>query len=1368
MLENRLESLEGRTLLSYTFVYTDVNNVTVNEAGGNDSFTVVNDGLGFLEYSIDGGGFTADWDPVAPGVQPIDASALSTVNIVRTGDNSAVQLGDSTFPSPASANLAHFDVVSGANTSNAVTIDESGGASGSTYDVDLGTTFSVTGPGINFTESAGISQGGITLFGADDSTTNVLSTFTDEPVSIVAGTGANNIINVGNDPGTPSSSTLASIHSLVTVSDPPGLATLHLLDAGDVTSADAIIEPGTVTGLGIGGGGSIVYAGGFFGGITTLVVDGGTNGASGITYFVIDTTADTTLNTSANDDTVNVFATGADAPLTIHGFDGRDKVNIGFFGSVLGILGDVTIDNFFDYTDINLDASFDTDDHEATLSGESPSTLTGLAPADIIYTTGDVGVLKIDTGPVGNQVLNVDFSTGNPIPAFPNPPAAGLVFNAGADFGDTPNSHALNIVGTLPSGEFAKETHNANDLTVFPHIGQYGSIAFVDSFATETTVNYTGLLPINDTAGAVDYVFNDFADDNSFTASDGLTVLGFDTIQFVNTPAIPPPTFETTNVANKTNITFNTTAGVGLIGVVNITTPSTGLATLTFNTITNGKNEVSFINTPPGVVTTLNGGTDEDVTNVTGQGVAASTTLFLNGNGSPDTLNYDAGGSIPAVTSPSPGVVLIELPGFGSVNASGYQIINIDNVGPIPIIPGPEESINTVEGFNLVDAIVGTFTAPLPPIFSFLGGLPASVFTAALDWRDPSSDLSAGTITQDAGNPSVYYITGTHTFPDTGSFTVDYTVTFSGATLSTTVDGATVTVHFAPSGPSAGTPASATVTEGPLFVSVFPIVGIEGRPIPAGPIATFVDAGGADLLTDYSATIDIFDSSGALVVSVPAASITQNSTAAQYTVNAPAFTLLEEGTYQVVVSVTDSDGPNPLTVSGASSAVIADAKLTSSANQPIVSTTEAILFPVPVFNLPVFNGPVASFTDANPGAAVSDFSALIDWGDGTPMTAGKVSALVGELGTEFIVSGKHTYADSGEDGNPGTFPIQVFIVDEGGARLIVENTAHVLDNSLDLTGQLNPSSDSGVSQFDGITNINQPNFFGTVEPFAHVALSATPADGSIGFIRLGQTQADSSGAWSITSNVIPDGRWVITANAVDQLGRTTDEIQIMPSGGQGPLVVDTVSPRITDAFFDRLSGQVFYSIQDASPASGVNVSSLIDSANYQLTTVHASRSFPGRFVVTEVFVSPGLAPNSFDVAVTFNSGKPIKGGFYLFTIRDTTSGPASVQDIAGNHLDGEFYGSFPSGNGIRGGDFVAEIDAFHHRIFAPQTIVGTANPGNEGIGGPRQGPVHGGGSTPVNPRQELRLQRQQQRAARLAAAVPHGPRLSAMLARWHR
>jgi hypothetical protein len=253
------------------------------------------------------------------------------------------------------------------------------------------------------------------------------------------------------------------------------------------------------------------------------------------------------------------------------------------------------------------------------------------------------------------------------------------------------------------------------------------------------------------------------------------------------------------------------------------------------------------------------------------------------------------------------------------------------------------------------------------------------------------------------------------------------------------------------------------------------------------------------------------------------------------------------------------------------------------------------------------------------------------------------------------------------------------------------------------------------------------------EPYAHVSLFATLSGGTP--ILIGAVQAGSDGSWNITSGTtLADGSYTITATAVDQFGET---ITIAPSTITPSLLIDTTGPIISGAFFNRLNGQVDFTIQDPTPAlgpvSGVDVSTLLDSSNYLLTKVHANKAYPGKWIVTNVTETPGALPNSYDVAVVFNSGKQIRGGFYLFTIRDSSNGNSSVQDNAENHLDGVFYGSFPSGNSINGSDFVAMLSGFHFKIFAPQTIVGTASAANGGVGGPPIGAVHSGVFSPVVP-----------------------------------
>ena len=76
--------------------------------------------------------------------------------------------------------------------------------------------------------------------------------------------------------------------------------------------------------------------------------------------------------------------------------------------------------------------------------------------------------------------------------------------------------------------------------------------------------------------------------------------------------------------------------------------------------------------------------------------------------------------------------------------------------------------------------------------------------------------------------------------------------------------------------------------------------------------------------------------------------------------------------------------------------------------------------PFPISEGEPYNGTVATFTDTNPQDFSSDFEATIDWGDGTPATAGTISQ-PGGADTPFVVTGAHTY-DS-----PGGYPLVVSI-----------------------------------------------------------------------------------------------------------------------------------------------------------------------------------------------------------------------------------------------------------------------------------------------------------------------------------------------------
>jgi hypothetical protein len=284
----------------------------------------------------------------------------------------------------------------------------------------------------------------------------------------------------------------------------------------------------------------------------------------------------------------------------------------------------------------------------------------------------------------------------------------------------------------------------------------------------------------------------------------------------------------------------------------------------------------------------------------------------------------------------------------------------------------------------------------------------------------------------------------------------------------------------------------------------------------------------------------------------------------------------------------------------------------------------------------------------------------------------------------------------------GTFPIAVLVHDTGGSTLLVTNQARVDDVPITLTGRLDPASDSGASNSDAITNVAEPRFLGTSEPFSKVSLySAALPNGAATLV--GQTEADSAGAWAIVSSFLADGQYAITAHATDAAGATTATTAILPNPLQGPLTIDTAGPLVTAVRLYPKSGEIDVTFQDG--LSGMDQSRVRDAASYVL----AKRKSPRATYRVNLIVPPVAVPdNPETVVLVINSGQPLADGTYTFTI---LAGAPGISDVAGNALDGAFYGVFPSGNNAAGGgNFVAIFNVVHHKNPNPGTAVGHASP----------------------------------------------------------
>jgi hypothetical protein len=298
-----------------------------------------------------------------------------------------------------------------------------------------------------------------------------------------------------------------------------------------------------------------------------------------------------------------------------------------------------------------------------------------------------------------------------------------------------------------------------------------------------------------------------------------------------------------------------------------------------------------------------------------------------------------------------------------------------------------------------------SFTATVADFSDTLTSAVASDLTATIDWGDATT--SAGTV---SGGSGAFQVSGTHTYASTGTYPV--VVTLSDDAPGTATAKVTSTAQVA-----AGLSVIAsgfTTPEGTAF---------------NGQVATFSDADTSKTAGDFTTTIDWGDGTTSPGV------VTGGS--GSFTVTGQ-HTYADEGSFTFTVTVTEI-GPGGATASSSATATVTEAD--QLAGSPVTFT---VLAGSP------FNGAVATFTDANTANTAGDFTATIDWGDGTT-TPGVVS---GGGGT-FTVSGTHTYATA------GSYPVVVTLTDDapGTATATVTSTANVTAPvaavpTLDLTGLL--------------------------------------------------------------------------------------------------------------------------------------------------------------------------------------------------------------------------------------------------------------------------------------------------------------------------
>ena len=138
-----------------------------------------------------------------------------------------------------------------------------------------------------------------------------------------------------------------------------------------------------------------------------------------------------------------------------------------------------------------------------------------------------------------------------------------------------------------------------------------------------------------------------------------------------------------------------------------------------------------------------------------------------------------------------------------------------------------------------------------------------------------------------------------------------------------------------------------------------------------------------------------------------------------------AHTYAEPGFYNLGITVNDSDGSQAFFML---TAHVSDAALSNPNGALNLSATAGQLFTLPV----------GFFMDADLGGVSGDFTATINWGDGSATSAGTIASNGGGGGSpSFLVNGTHTYAPG------GPYNYTVNIQDAGGSTLTEQGTFNV-------------------------------------------------------------------------------------------------------------------------------------------------------------------------------------------------------------------------------------------------------------------------------------------------------------------------------------
>jgi uncharacterized repeat protein (TIGR01451 family) len=727
-------------------------------------------------------------------------------------------------------------------------------------------------------------------------------------------------------------------------------------------------------------------------------------------------------------------------------------------------------------------------------------------------------IVVTNNGPVGEGNITV----ADIFPAAITSATWTAVFSTGGA-GTTSGSGNINQIISLPAGGTATYTvtaHIASSAT-----GTLANTASVSSAIPETnTTNNSAtdtdtLLPladvqINKTGPATAIAGNNVTYQITTTnagPSDAQAVMTNDTppagttlVSFVQNTgpasggALPAGQSETFTIV--LHINSSVPNGTTLINTASATTTTTD--TNTFNnsssasTLVSAQADVSVTKTGPATInegqnlvytiTVANGGaSDAQSVNLTDLLPAGTTFVsWVQSSGPSFTLANNVGGvsaTIPTLAAGSSATftLTVNVPEEGAItNAAAVTTTTFDpnaaNNGAsltTTVNDAPLTAVGTTilvsEGQVFNNKVVAHFSDanPNPDVLDF---------SATINWGDGTS--SVGTIAENGSGG--FDVSASHQYLEQAA-NLPVTVTIKDA------GGAGAIAHSA-----------ASIADAPLTPTGGKIVtAVEGQPLTSVVLGGFVDTDPNGTPADYTVIINWGDGSPTSL-----GLVTPNG--AGFDVSGT-HTYADEGLYLPVITVNDEGGfaLGGFTTTLNAKVTVGDAALTAAGT------------PVSAVEGQSVSAQVATFTDANPAAPLSDLGATINWGDGSPATAGVITQ-PGGVGTPFVITGTHTY------GEEGSFTVTTSIKDIGGSTATATSTATVSDAALTLNPATLPIMLEGASFSGPIATLFDADPFGTQSDYTVTVNwgDGTSSAGTVGaggpFLTGSQFQLNSSHTYS--------------------------------------------------------------------------------------------------------------------------------------------------------------------------------------------------------------------------------------------------------------